>query len=128
MEAAAAAAEEAARGPSSPTSAPQQHEEMEAADAPRPRLGRLLLRVQCVDLVGGDGERGVDALQDGSGGAGGGGGGASMVSPRQSRRQALLGEGVCEVVALTETTARSICRCVSMFVVIPECGSGQVKT
>lgn len=81
------------------------------------QLHRLLLRVQCVELAGAGsggegGPEGRGAEEDSTGpGAGSGvGAGSSMVSPRQHRRRALLGEGVCEVVALVDTTARAICR------------------
>lgn len=80
-------------------------------------LRRLLLRVQCVELAGAEsgGEggpegRGAEEDSTGPGAGSGAGAGSSMVSPRQHRRRALLGEGVCEVVALVDTTARAICR------------------
>lgn len=68
-------------------------------------LHRLLLRVHCVELAGSASPAGGQPNRRDDAGAG-----DDMVSLRQSRRRALLGEGVCEVVALVDTTARTICR------------------
>lgn len=78
-------------------------------------LHRLLLRVQCVELAGSAASDDRSAADEDGGGGSGGSGGGGVVSPRQSRRRSLLGEGVCEVVALVETTARAICRCVLLL-------------
>jgi uncharacterized spore protein YtfJ len=90
---------------------------VEDGSQPRPavELHRLLLRVQCVELAGSAAAGGSDdhRVTEDEEEKGGGGVAGAMLSPRQHRRRALLGEGVCEVVALVDTTARAICRYVS---------------
>ncbi len=93
-------AEAAEEGPSRPSSGDGRQQPRQAP----PALHRLLLRVQCVELAGSAGAGGSDERASDEDGGG------SLVSPRQSRRRALLGEGVCEVVALADTTARAVCR------------------